>query len=545
MSRVAGRSRRIADEEITDDFTGRTFPRGRADDDTGPLAAPDDTAELSGAPGDDEGPDTEEVDHRAQTSGVAGGGSTFGLGRRGHRGARRGERPAKRRRRPGRRGHRPGSGPGPGARDGGRGAEVRGWAISPATEAAAGGERARRGRGLRAARAADREPALRLRSAAVAGRPQAPDRRARSPAADRGHRRPGGPARGQRRPSWSPWAAATACAPIPAFAAWVGKLLAGKPLRLSRAMLETLAIIAYRQPITRPEIDDIRGVDCGPVLQDAAGPGPHPHHRQEGGGGPAHPLRHHARVPADLQPEGSHRAAHAARVPRAGRRASGQGGRQARRRAADRRRRRQPGGACPPGRSRRTSPPRSISRGHHPGGQRTTACCRIWKKPPSWRRAPPAHSIPRNRSPRRRGRRGPRRPRGARQPGGSTDLPRELVVQSALAEISRPGGRGVAPPCRGSDQSGAVKVNGQAVSALGATVDVERDTRRGGGQAGAGRGAGLPAAAEAPRLPGHAGQRPSRRAGRSSHPVALRARPGAGLAGGGARWTSRPRAWCC
>jgi segregation and condensation protein B len=50
-------------------------------------------------------------------------------------------------------------------------------------------------------------------------------------------------------------------------ATWVSKLLAGRPLRLSRAMLETLAIVAYRQPITRPEVDDIRGVDCGPVLK--------------------------------------------------------------------------------------------------------------------------------------------------------------------------------------------------------------------------------------------------------------------------------------
>lgn len=48
---------------------------------------------------------------------------------------------------------------------------------------------------------------------------------------------------------------------------WVAKLVAGRPQRLSRAMLETLAIIAYRQPITRPEIDEIRGVDCGPVLK--------------------------------------------------------------------------------------------------------------------------------------------------------------------------------------------------------------------------------------------------------------------------------------
>src|SRR5688500_20294588 len=53
----------------------------------------------------------------------------------------------------------------------------------------------------------------------------------------------------------------------PEHAPWVGKLLAGKPVRLSRAMLETMAIVAYRQPVTRPEVDDIRGVDCGPVLK--------------------------------------------------------------------------------------------------------------------------------------------------------------------------------------------------------------------------------------------------------------------------------------
>jgi segregation and condensation protein B len=49
-------------------------------------------------------------------------------------------------------------------------------------------------------------------------------------------------------------------------AAWVSRLISGRPQRLSRAMLETLAIVAYRQPVTRPEIDEIRGVDCGPVL---------------------------------------------------------------------------------------------------------------------------------------------------------------------------------------------------------------------------------------------------------------------------------------
>jgi segregation and condensation protein B len=53
----------------------------------------------------------------------------------------------------------------------------------------------------------------------------------------------------------------------PANGEWVAKLVAGRPQRLSRAMMETLAIVAYRQPITRPEIDEIRGVDCGPVLR--------------------------------------------------------------------------------------------------------------------------------------------------------------------------------------------------------------------------------------------------------------------------------------
>ena len=52
-----------------------------------------------------------------------------------------------------------------------------------------------------------------------------------------------------------------------AYSSWVQQLIAGRPVRLSRAQLETLAIIAYRQPITRPEIDDIRGVDSGGTLK--------------------------------------------------------------------------------------------------------------------------------------------------------------------------------------------------------------------------------------------------------------------------------------
>jgi segregation and condensation protein B len=41
---------------------------------------------------------------------------------------------------------------------------------------------------------------------------------------------------------------------------WVGRLFEEKPPKYSRALLETLAIIAYRQPVTRGDIEDIRGV---------------------------------------------------------------------------------------------------------------------------------------------------------------------------------------------------------------------------------------------------------------------------------------------
>lgn len=44
------------------------------------------------------------------------------------------------------------------------------------------------------------------------------------------------------------------------YAVWIARLWDEKPPRYSRALLETLAIIAYRQPVTRAEIEDIRGV---------------------------------------------------------------------------------------------------------------------------------------------------------------------------------------------------------------------------------------------------------------------------------------------
>ncbi len=44
------------------------------------------------------------------------------------------------------------------------------------------------------------------------------------------------------------------------YAPWVSRLWEERPGRYSRALMETLALIAYRQPITRGEIEDIRGV---------------------------------------------------------------------------------------------------------------------------------------------------------------------------------------------------------------------------------------------------------------------------------------------
>ena len=44
------------------------------------------------------------------------------------------------------------------------------------------------------------------------------------------------------------------------YSQWVGRLWEEKPARYSRALLETIALIAYRQPITRGEIEEVRGV---------------------------------------------------------------------------------------------------------------------------------------------------------------------------------------------------------------------------------------------------------------------------------------------
>jgi len=53
----------------------------------------------------------------------------------------------------------------------------------------------------------------------------------------------------------------------PEFTEWIKRLLQPKAPRMSKAALETLAIIAYKQPIIRSDIEHIRGVDSGGVLR--------------------------------------------------------------------------------------------------------------------------------------------------------------------------------------------------------------------------------------------------------------------------------------
>jgi segregation and condensation protein B len=51
------------------------------------------------------------------------------------------------------------------------------------------------------------------------------------------------------------------------FSHWINKFLKGRPAILSRAAMETLAVIAYKQPVLKAEIDRFRGVDSGSSLK--------------------------------------------------------------------------------------------------------------------------------------------------------------------------------------------------------------------------------------------------------------------------------------
>ena len=53
----------------------------------------------------------------------------------------------------------------------------------------------------------------------------------------------------------------------PEYTEWIKRLLRPSPFRISRAALETLAVIAYQQPVLRTDIEHIRKVDCGGILR--------------------------------------------------------------------------------------------------------------------------------------------------------------------------------------------------------------------------------------------------------------------------------------
>lgn len=55
---------------------------------------------------------------------------------------------------------------------------------------------------------------------------------------------------------------------VPELMPYLSRMVRGRPARFSQSALETLAIVAYRQPITRQEIEYLRGVDTGAVLKN-------------------------------------------------------------------------------------------------------------------------------------------------------------------------------------------------------------------------------------------------------------------------------------
>lgn len=89
----------------------------------------------------------------------------------------------------------------------------------------------------------------------------------------------------------------------PEYAEWVRKFLKlDKTFRMSQPALDTLSIIAYKQPLTRAEVDEIRGVDsvwCVPCLRksDRA-------RRTQGSSGAADSLPDHAKISGVFWPSG-------------------------------------------------------------------------------------------------------------------------------------------------------------------------------------------------------------------------------------------------
>ena len=91
------------------------------------------------------------------------------------------------------------------------------------------------------------------------------------------------------------------------------------PIRLSMPALETLAVIAYKQPVTVPEINEIRGVDCSGVIATLSGSQAGHHRRAQSGHRTANPLQDNQRVSLALWLERCRRAAQHGRIREVGR----------------------------------------------------------------------------------------------------------------------------------------------------------------------------------------------------------------------------------
>ncbi len=92
------------------------------------------------------------------------------------------------------------------------------------------------------------------------------------------------------------------------------------PMKLSLQALETLAVVAYKQPVTAPEISEIRGVESAGTLGSLIAPQAHHHRGTQTGHRPSHPLQNHQGVPAAVRTQGPERAAIDGGVRKDGRR---------------------------------------------------------------------------------------------------------------------------------------------------------------------------------------------------------------------------------
>ena len=99
-------------------------------------------------------------------------------------------------------------------------------------------------------------------------------------------------------------------------------VLDGQTARLSGPALETLAIIAYKQPISRAQLSAIRGVNVEATLQHAGAARLRRRDRPRPGPGQRDALRHHARVPRAAGPRLARRPAAARRLRARARRSS-------------------------------------------------------------------------------------------------------------------------------------------------------------------------------------------------------------------------------